>query len=89
MGTSTSKNFFLFHICKIILTQRFQYVFFNLNLSSVKRLFVESLRAEQTTFSMEKISFSLKLSFGHFYGQSCIATVQGPLFINIKTVVNL
>ena len=30
---------------------------------------------------MEKISFSLKLFFDHFYGQSFIKTVRGPLTI--------
>ena len=28
---------------------------------------------------MEKLSFSLKLFSGHFYGQSFIKTVRGPL----------
>ena len=28
---------------------------------------------------MEKISFSLELFFDHFYGQSFIKTVRGPL----------
>ena len=35
-------------------------------------------RVEITIFLMEKISFSLKLFFNHFYGQSFIKTVRGP-----------
>ena len=31
---------------------------------------------------MEKISFSLKLFSDHFYGQSLIKTVRGPLIIH-------
>ena len=34
---------------------------------------------EPTIFFIEKISFSLKLFSGHFYGQSFIKTVRGPL----------
>ena len=34
---------------------------------------------EPTIFFIEKISFSLKLFSGHFYGQSSIKTVRGPL----------
>ena len=30
-------------------------------------------------FFIEKISFSLKLLSGHFYGQTFIKTVRGPL----------
>ena len=33
---------------------------------------------EPTIFFIEKISFSLKLFSGHFYGQSFIETVRGP-----------
>ena len=33
---------------------------------------------EPTIFFIEKISFSLKLFSGHFYGQSFIKTVRGP-----------
>ena len=36
-------------------------------------------RVEPTIFYMEKNSFSLKLFSGHFYGQSFIKTVRGPL----------
>ena len=39
-------------------------------------------RAKITIFFMEKISFSLKLFFDHFYGQSFIKTVRGPLTPN-------
>ena len=43
-----------------------------------KRLFVDKSRVEHTFFFIEKISFSLKLFSGHFYGQSFIKTVRGP-----------
>ena len=41
--------------------------------------FVDKSRVEPTIFFIEKISFSLKLFSGHFYGQSFIKTVRGPL----------
>ena len=40
---------------------------------------MDKSRVEPTIFLIEKISFSLKLFFGHFYGQSFIKTVRGPL----------
>ena len=40
---------------------------------------MDKSRVEPTIFFIEKISFSLKLFSGHFYGQSFIKTVQGPL----------
>ena len=41
--------------------------------------FVDKTRIEPTIFFIEKISFLLKLFSGHFYGQSFIKTVRGPL----------
>ena len=40
---------------------------------------MDKSRIEPTIFLIEKISFSLKLFSGHFYGQSFIETVRGPL----------
>ena len=40
---------------------------------------MDKWRVEPTIFFIEKISFSLKLFSGHFYGQSFIKTVRGPL----------
>ena len=40
---------------------------------------MDKSRIEPTIFLIEKISFSLKLFSGHFYGQSFIKTVRGPL----------
>ena len=40
---------------------------------------MDKSRVEPTIFFIEKISFSLKLFYGHFYGQSFIKTVRGPL----------
>ena len=40
---------------------------------------MDQSRVEPTIFFIEKISFSLKLFSGHFYGQSFIKTVRGPL----------
>ena len=48
-----------------------------------KSLFSDNLRVEPTILLMEKISFSLKLFSGHFYGQSFIKTVRGPLVLKI------
>ena len=43
---------------------------------------MDKSRLEPTIFFIEKISFSLKLFSGHFYGQSFIKTVRGPLDTN-------
>ena len=40
---------------------------------------MDKSRVEPTIFFIEKISFSLKIFSGHFYGQSFIKTVRGPL----------
>ena len=58
--------------------QSFQPIFFNRYLSNEKTAFVDKSRIEPTIFFIEKISFSLKLFSGHFYGQSFIKTVRGP-----------
>ena len=46
-----------------------------------KSTFADNSRVEPTIFLMEKVSFSLKLLSGDFYGQSFIKTVRGPLHI--------
>ena len=43
-----------------------------------KNTFADNSRVEPTIFLMEKLSFSLKLFSGHFYGQYFIKTVRGP-----------
>ena len=48
---------------------------------------MDKSRVEPTIFFIEKISFSLKLFFGHFYGQSFIKTVRGPWSAAIKPQV--
>ena len=45
---------------------------------------MDKSRIEPTIFLIEKISFSLKLFSGHFYGQSFIKTVRGPLSADAK-----
>ena len=40
---------------------------------------MDKSRVEPSIFFIEKLSFSLKLFSGHFYGQSFIKTVRGPL----------
>ena len=50
-------------------------------LSNEKTAFVDKSRVEPTLFFIEKISFSLKLFSDHFYGQSFIKTVRGPLVV--------
>ena len=59
--------------------------FFNWYLSHEKTAFVDKSRVNPTLFFIEKISFSLKLFSGHFYGQSFIKTVRGPLEMLIFT----
>ena len=51
----------------------------NWYLSNEKNTFTENSRVEPTIFLMEKLSFSMKLFSGHFYRQSFIKTVPGPL----------
>ena len=46
--------------------------------SNEKNTFVDNSRVEPTIILMEKLSFSLKLFSGYFYGQSFIKTVRGP-----------
>ena len=48
---------------------------------------MDKSRVEPTIFFIEKISFSLKLFSGHFYGQSFIKTVRGPLVLDTYTDV--
>ena len=60
----------------------FQPIFFNWYLSNEKTAFVDKSRVEPTIFFIEKISFSLKLFSDHFYGQSFIKTVRGPLSLS-------
>ena len=43
---------------------------------------MDNSRVEIIIFLMKKLSFSLKLVSGHFYGQSFIKTVRGPLLPN-------
>ena len=77
-GKHLSKTFSIFY--KLNSKKRsFQPIFFNWYLSNVKTALVDKLRVEPTIFFLEKISFSLKLFSGHFYGQSFIKTVRGPL----------
>ena len=58
--------------------QGFQPIFLSRCLSNEKNTFVDNSRVEPTIFLMEKLSFSLKLLSGDFYGQSLIKTVRGP-----------
>ena len=54
-------------------------------LSNEKTAFVDKSSVEPTIFFIEKISFSLKLFSGHFYGQSFIKTVRVPfIFVEIQ-----
>ena len=46
-------------------------------------------RVEPTILFIEKISFSLKLFSGHFYGQSFIKTVRGPSNVERQNYVLL
>ena len=48
--------------------------------------FVDKSRVEPTIFFIEKLSFSLELFSGHFYGQSFIKTVRGPLFKHFNDI---
>ena len=73
-----SKTFSIFYMLKNK-KQGFQPIFSNRYLSNEKNTFADNSRVEPTIFLMEKLSFSLKLFSGHFYGQSYIKNVRGPL----------
>ena len=53
-------------------------MFFNWYLSNEINTLADNSRVEPTILFMEKISFSLILFSGHFYGQSFIKTIRGP-----------
>ena len=74
---STSVKRFLFSICWKAKTE-FSVHIFQLVLVLWENCFLNKPRVEPTIFLIEKISLSLKLFSGHFYGQSFIKTVQGP-----------
>ena len=76
-GKHLSKTFSIFYMLNSK-KRSFQPIFFNWYLSNVKTALVDKSRVEPTIFFLEKISFSLKLFSGHFYGQSFIKTVRGP-----------
>ena len=78
------KKSLLFSIC-CIAKQSFQPIYF----SNEKNLFADNWRAEPTIFSIERISYSLKLLSGHFYTQYFIKTVLGPLCNNIDQTETL
>ena len=50
---------------------------------------MDKSRVEPTILFIEKISFSLKLFSGHFYGQSFIKTVRGPLLLSLLLLLLL
>ena len=58
----------------------------NRYLSNKKNTFADNSRVGPTIILIEKLSFSLKLFSGDFYGQSFIKTVRGPFII--PSVVN-
>ena len=75
-GKHLSKTFSIFYMLDSKIAVFNPY--FNWYLSNEKTAFVDKSRVELTIFFIEKISFSLKLFSGHFYGQSFIKTVRGP-----------
>ena len=63
--------------------------YFNWYLSNEKNTFADNSNVEPSIFFIEKISYSLKLFSGHFYGQSFIKTVQCPLHMLIIMTITL
>ena len=76
-GKHFSKTFSIFYMLNSKNRVFYPY-FFNCYLSNEKTAFVDNSRVKATIFFIEKISYSLKLFSGHFYGQSFIKTVRGP-----------
>ena len=62
-------------------TKRVFNPYFSIGTCPMRKLpaFVDKSRVQPSIFYIEKISFSLKLFSGQFYGQSFIKTVRGPL----------
>ena len=52
-------------------------------LSNEKNTSADNYRVQPTICFIEKISFSLKLFSGHFFGQTFIKTIRGPLIHEI------
>ena len=76
-GEHFSKTFSIFYVLNS--KNRLFYPYFSIGTCSMKKTaFVDKSCVEPTIFFIEKISFSLKLFSGHFYGQSFIKTVRGP-----------
>ena len=48
---------------------------------------MDKSRVEPSIFFIEKIKFSLKLCSAHFYGQSFIKTVRGPLSTHVFAII--
>ena len=85
-GKHFCKTFSIFYMLNSK-KQSFQPIFFNWYMSNEKTAFVDKSSVETTIFFIEKISFSLKHFSGHFYGQSFIKTVRGPLRKLARTFV--
>ena len=83
-GKHLSKTFSIFYMLNSK-NWVFDPYFLSRYLSNEKNAFADNSRVDSTIFLMENLSFSLKLFSGHFYGQSFIKTVRGPLiyFLNI------
>ena len=79
-GGHFSKTFSIFYMLNSK-KQGFQPIFLNRYFSNEKNDFVDNSSVEPAIFLMEKLSFSMKLFFVHFYGQSFIKT-EGALWLN-------
>ena len=76
VGKHFSKTFSIFYVLNS--KKRVYNPYFLIGTFLCENTFADNLRVEPTIVFMEKISFSLKLFSGHFYGQSFIKTVRGP-----------
>ena len=88
VGSTSVKLFFFYFLYVEWQKQSFQPIFFDWYLSN-ETAFVDKSRVEPTICFIKKISFSLKLFTGHFYGQSFIKTVRGPLCRSSKRPIYL
>ena len=87
-GKHFSKTFSIFYMLNSK-NRVFQPIFFNCYLSNEKTASVDNSRVKATIFFIEKISFSMKLFSGHFYGQSFIKTVRGPYIHNVLFLITV
>ena len=76
-GKHFSKTFSIFYVLNS--KTEFSTYIFNWYLFFEKHTFADNLSVDPTILFMEKMSFSLNLFSGHFYGQNCSLRLSNVL----------